>query len=58
MSDPFAAVCLVGEIRLHGSEATLHWARQLSFYKSLMLGESWAGLHLFLVSGSAGEHIV
>ena len=52
---PYAAVCIAGELRAMGDNATQHWAQQREFYKSLMLGEAWAGLHMILVSNSEGK---
>tara|TARA_B110001452_G_C15232991_1_gene426974 strand:+ start:58 stop:1077 length:1020 start_codon:yes stop_codon:yes gene_type:complete len=52
--EPFAAVCIVGQIRAHGDNATRHWELQRSFLQSLMLGEAWQGLHVIIVSGSEG----
>ena len=50
--DPFAAVCMIGQLRARGENATLHWQQQMTFMRSLMLGEAWAGLHVVLVSDS------
>ena len=50
--DPFAAVCMIGQLRARGKNATLHWQQQMTFMRSLMLGEAWAGLHVVLVSDS------